>query len=61
MEIYDLTAHELSRLLKAREISAAELTEAVLERVDEVEPAVRAYVTVTREEARAAARRVDEA
>ncbi|MDK2855934.1 MAG: aspartyl-tRNA(Asn)/glutamyl-tRNA(Gln) amidotransferase subunit [Bacillota bacterium] len=61
MEIYDLTAHELSRLLKAREISAAELTEAVLERVDEVEPAVRAYVTVTREEALAAARRVDEA
>lgn len=61
MEIYELTAHELSRLLAAREVSAVEATEAVLDRLEAVEPAVRAFVTVTPEEARAAARRVDEA
>lgn len=61
MAIYDLTAHELSGLLAARELSAVELAEAVLGRVEEVEPAVHAYLTVTREEALAAARRVDEA
>ncbi|MDI3522863.1 MAG: aspartyl-tRNA(Asn)/glutamyl-tRNA(Gln) amidotransferase subunit, partial [Bacillota bacterium] len=61
MEIYDLTAHELGGLLAAREVSAVEAVEAVLGRLAAVEPAVHAFVTVTREEALAAARKVDEA
>ncbi|MGI6605014.1 MAG: Asp-tRNA(Asn)/Glu-tRNA(Gln) amidotransferase subunit GatA [Firmicutes bacterium] len=61
MNIHDLTAHELSRLLSNRELSAVELVDAVLRRVDEVDPSVRAYVTVTREQALATAKQVDAA
>jgi len=43
------TIHEAHQLLKSRQLSAAELARACLERISEVEPEVRAFVTVTEE------------
>ncbi len=53
-------AFELSRLLVAREISAEELTQAHLDRIEEVDGRIHAFTAVLRHEAVAAARRVDE-
>ncbi len=58
-ELFKLTAHELSEKLKNREISAAELTEAQLAHIEETEPFVESFVTVTHEEARRKAEAVD--
>jgi aspartyl-tRNA(Asn)/glutamyl-tRNA(Gln) amidotransferase subunit A len=46
--------------LRRREVSAAALTEAALARIAERNPLINAYITVTAEAARAAARRADE-
>jgi len=59
MELYRLTIHELQELLRRREVSATEVTHAYLQRIEAVEPKVRAYMTVTAEEALAQAARVD--
>lgn len=59
-ELTHLTAHELSDLLRRREVSALEVTEAYLERIQQVEGRVRAYLTVTPEEARRMAREADQ-
>jgi len=55
-----LTIHEAHRLLKARELSSVELTKASLERIQQVEPKVRALVTITDELALRQAQRADE-
>ncbi|MBR3497850.1 MAG: Asp-tRNA(Asn)/Glu-tRNA(Gln) amidotransferase subunit GatA [Selenomonadaceae bacterium] len=60
MSLYDKTAHELHELLTTKKISAAELTADVFARVDEMENKVHAYLTLTRAEAEATAKRVDE-
>ena len=54
------TAHELHSLLKNKEISSLELTEAVLAQIDKVEEKIQAYVTVTKEEAIKQAKAADE-
>ncbi len=59
MNLYDLTIHEARRLLDAGEISAEELTEAVLERILEVDNDVQAYIALTPEEALEQARAID--
>ena len=46
-KLYDLTIAQAQKLLKNREISAVELTKAVLERISQVEEKVHAFVTVT--------------
>ena len=61
MQLYDLTAHELAVRLAAREVSAREVTDAVLDRIGEVEGHVKAYVTVTEAVAQAQADAVDRA
>ncbi len=61
MQLYELTAHELSEQLAARAVSAREVTDAVLARIDQTEERVHAYVTVTAEAARAQADAVDAA
>jgi aspartyl-tRNA(Asn)/glutamyl-tRNA(Gln) amidotransferase subunit A len=58
--LYQLTIHQAQRRLSAGEISAVELTEAVLERITAVEDDVRAYLTLTPEEALVQARAADE-
>ena len=54
-----LSAVEQSQLLRRREISASELLEACLERIEAFNPAVNALVILAVEEARAAARESD--
>jgi aspartyl-tRNA(Asn)/glutamyl-tRNA(Gln) amidotransferase subunit A len=56
--LYDLTAHEAADLLARREVSSRQLTEAVLERIRQVEGRIEAFVTVTEE---LALRQADEA
>lgn len=59
--LYDLTLHEARELLDSRQVSSHELTRAVLDRVEQVEPHLRAFVTVTEEIAMQQAREADEA
>lgn len=51
MGILDLTALELGRKIKAKEISVKEATQAVLEQIRAVEPAVHGYVSYDEESA----------
>ena len=46
-ELWRLTAHEAHEHLRDHDFTAAELIESVLERVEEVEPRIHAYITVT--------------
>jgi aspartyl-tRNA(Asn)/glutamyl-tRNA(Gln) amidotransferase subunit A len=58
-ELWKLTAHEAHEGLRRREFTSVELTEAVLERIAEVEPKVNAYITLTAELALEQAREAD--
>jgi aspartyl-tRNA(Asn)/glutamyl-tRNA(Gln) amidotransferase subunit A len=49
MTPHQLTIHQAHQLLKDKKLSSVELTKDCLERVKEVEPKVRAFVTVTEE------------
>ncbi|WP_378954212.1 Asp-tRNA(Asn)/Glu-tRNA(Gln) amidotransferase subunit GatA [Pelosinus sp. sgz500959] len=60
MELFKYTAHQLHEKLVSKEISAVELTQSVLDRVDAVEKDVHAYITQTREGALAQAQIVDD-
>jgi aspartyl-tRNA(Asn)/glutamyl-tRNA(Gln) amidotransferase subunit A len=60
-DLTQLTIHEAHRLLAEKKLSSVELTGAYLARLKKVEPAVRAFVTVTEELALEQARRADEA
>jgi aspartyl-tRNA(Asn)/glutamyl-tRNA(Gln) amidotransferase subunit A len=44
--LHELTAHEAHDLLSSRQVSARELTQAVLARIEAVDPKVRAYISV---------------
>ena len=61
MHLYDLTIHQARALLDAGEISAVELTQAVLDRILSVDNAVKAYLTLTPEAALEQARAADAA
>ena len=61
MELYELTAHELSDKMASREVSAREVTDSVLDRIGDMEGHVKAYVTVTEGVAQAQADAVDAA
>ena len=60
MRLYEKPAHVLHDMLVNKEITAVALTEDVLKRIDEVEGDVKAYLTITRDEALAQAKAVDE-
>jgi aspartyl-tRNA(Asn)/glutamyl-tRNA(Gln) amidotransferase subunit A len=59
MTPHRLTIHEAHQLLKDKKLSSVELTRACLERVKEVEPEVKALVTVTEELALKQAEKAD--
>jgi aspartyl-tRNA(Asn)/glutamyl-tRNA(Gln) amidotransferase subunit A len=59
VRLYELTAHEASKMLRRGEISSVELTRAVLERIDENDGSVRAYLAVMADEALAQAAEAD--
>ena len=60
-ELTGLTAHQAQDLLAAGKVSSLELTEAVLARVDLIEPQLHSYIIVTHERALDAARAADDA
>lgn len=59
MELYHLTIHELHERLKKREINPLEVTEAFLKRIEAVDGEIKAYITITGEEAIQQAREAD--
>lgn len=59
MELYGLTVHEARALLQKGAIRSVDLTRAVLDRIDAVEPRVKAYLTVVADRAMAQAREAD--
>ncbi|MEM7212958.1 MAG: amidase family protein [Pseudomonadota bacterium] len=60
-ELYKLSAQEIAKRIKARELTAREVAEDALARIDAVNPAINAVVQHLPEEALAAADRVDAA
>src|SRR5262245_44790988 len=54
--LHDLTIAEAARLIKARKLSPAELTRALIERTELLEPQINAFITRTTEAALEAAR-----
>ena len=60
-ELFRLTIHEAARLLRRREISSVELTQAVLDRIYAVDNAVKAYLAILPEAALADAAVADKA
>ncbi len=61
MELHTLTLAQAHEMLKAKEISSVELTQAVLDRIETVEDKIGAYITVTGDYAMAAAQKADQA
>lgn len=61
MKLHDLTVRELRERLQAGEVSSVDVTEHVLERIEQLDPHVGAYLTVTAEQALAVAKAADEA
>ncbi len=59
--LYQMTAHELSVLIRGGKVSAREVTQSFLERIASVDEGVRSYVTVTADAALKEAERVDDA
>ncbi len=55
------SAVELARLIRSRQLSPVELVELFLRRIEDLNPRLKAYLTVTGEEAREAARQAEEA
>ncbi|MCX7918603.1 MAG: Asp-tRNA(Asn)/Glu-tRNA(Gln) amidotransferase subunit GatA [bacterium] len=60
MELAQLTAHELHQLLTKKEVTAKEITESVYDRIERLEPKLKAYTTLTREFAMQQAKEVDQ-
>ncbi|MBR2216062.1 MAG: Asp-tRNA(Asn)/Glu-tRNA(Gln) amidotransferase subunit GatA [Selenomonadaceae bacterium] len=60
MRLYQEPAHRLHGMLVKKEIKAVELTEDVLKRLEETEDSLKAYLTVTADNALQAARETDE-
>ncbi len=58
--LVDLTISSLRQLLDQREVSAVEVTRAYLERIEKVDSKIKAYLTVTGDQAMEAARAADE-
>lgn len=58
-ELCFLTIGELSELLRKKEVSPVEATNAMLARIEQVDDRIHAYITVTREEARRMAQKAE--
>jgi aspartyl-tRNA(Asn)/glutamyl-tRNA(Gln) amidotransferase subunit A len=59
MELYQYTAAELHRMLKEKKCSAAELNESVFKRIKSADDKIEAYLTLTEDQAREQAEKVD--
>ena len=59
-ELPFLTASQLSKLIETKEVSPVEATEAYLDRIQQVDPKLNSYITVTGEQALGAARQAEQ-
>lgn len=59
MRVHNLTIHELHERLKKGEITSVEVTEAFLKRIEAVDEKIKAYITITGEEAIQQAKEAD--
>jgi len=59
-ELPFLTASQLSNLIETKEISPVEATEAYLDRIEEVDPKLNSYITITGEQAVESARQAEQ-
>jgi aspartyl-tRNA(Asn)/glutamyl-tRNA(Gln) amidotransferase subunit A len=59
VELYELTAHELSDLLREKKVGAVEITRSLLDRIEKVDAKVGSYITVCRDRAIEKAREVE--
>lgn len=60
MELYELTVHEMSDFIKNRKVSAVELVQSVLDRINAIDEKIGSYITVLEEEALEQAKEVQE-
>ena len=60
MNITNLTVHELKEKLEKKELTALEITKAYVDRINEKEKEVEAFVTTLQEEAIDKAKKIDE-
>ena len=60
MELFELTIEEAHRLLKTKEISSVELTQAVLDRINTMEGQVDAFITIAEKTAMEQAKEADQ-
>ncbi|NWG35103.1 MAG: Asp-tRNA(Asn)/Glu-tRNA(Gln) amidotransferase subunit GatA [Chloroflexi bacterium] len=60
MQLHTLTIQEAHQLLVTKQVSSVELTQAFLQRIREIDPKIKAYVTVSEELALEQARKADE-
>src|SRR5476649_1171068 len=58
-DLHYLSLDEVARRLKARRLSSVETTKAILDRIDTLDPKLKAYATVTRDHAMADAKALD--
>ena len=61
MQLHTLTLAQAHEMLKAKEISSVELTHCVLDRIEAVDAKINAFITVTGDDALAAAKKADQA
>ncbi|HHY13632.1 MAG TPA: Asp-tRNA(Asn)/Glu-tRNA(Gln) amidotransferase subunit GatA, partial [Thermoanaerobacterales bacterium] len=59
MELYKLTVHELSKLLKSREISCTEIVESIFNRIKELDGTIQSYITLNEKQALERASEID--
>ncbi|MCE5259417.1 MAG: Asp-tRNA(Asn)/Glu-tRNA(Gln) amidotransferase subunit GatA [Chloroflexi bacterium] len=59
MELYELSIHEALEGLRSRQFSSVKLTQAVLERIAQIEPKTQAYLCVAQEQALSSAEEAD--
>ncbi|HDI78656.1 MAG TPA: Asp-tRNA(Asn)/Glu-tRNA(Gln) amidotransferase subunit GatA [Desulfobacteraceae bacterium] len=59
MELYNLSAYTLSRMLKRGEVSSKEITLSLLKRIDELDKKINAYITVDAQRAISMAEEAD--
>ena len=60
MNITDLTVHELKEKLDKKEITITEITKAYVDRINEKEPDVKAFVTTLTDTAMEEAKQIEE-
>jgi len=59
VELFELTAHELSDMLKDKKVSSTEITKSVIDRIEKVEGKIESYITTTPDVALETAKIVD--